>query len=81
MDIHSVIADPLFEGEAEMIPNKKYADVKGFRLQPNSPALKLGFQQIPVEKIGLYSDPRRASWPIVEAEGVREKPIIAEPKK
>jgi parallel beta-helix repeat protein len=78
MDIHSVIADPLFEGEAEMIPNKKYADAKGFRLQPNSPALKLGFQQIPVEKIGLYSDPRRASWPIVEAEGAREKPIIAE---
>jgi parallel beta-helix repeat protein len=81
MDIHSVIADPLFKGEAEMILNKKYADVKGFRLRPDSPALKLGFQQIPVEKIGLYFDPRRASWPIVEAEGVREKPIIAVPKK
>jgi hypothetical protein len=64
--------------KTEMIPNKKYAEVKGFRLQSNSPALKLGFQQIPVEKIGLYSDLRRASWPVVEAEGAREKPIIAE---
>jgi hypothetical protein len=34
--------------------------------------LKLGFKPIPVEKIGPYEDPLRASWPIVEAEGVRE---------
>jgi hypothetical protein len=36
-----------------------------FRLQPDSPAFKLGFKPIPVEKIGLYADPLRASWPVV----------------
>jgi parallel beta-helix repeat protein len=78
MDIHSVVADPLFEDEAEMVPNKKYSDVKGFKLRNDSPALKLGFKQIPVDKIGPYSDPRRASWPINEAEGAREKPLVTE---
>jgi len=42
-DTHSLLADPLF------------VDPKGgdFRLQPDSPALELGFQPIPVNKIGL----------------------------
>ena len=30
-----------------------------FRLRPDSPALALGFQPIPVAKIGLYSDEYR----------------------
>jgi len=45
-----------------------------YRLKPDSPALKLGIKPIPVEQIGPYQDPLRASWPIVEAEGVREHP-------
>lgn len=67
-DAHSVVADPLF-----VDPDKD-----DYRLKPASPAFQLGFQPIPVEKIGPYEDPLRASWPIVEAEGVREKPIPAE---
>ncbi len=35
-----------------------------FGLKPTSPAWKLGFQRIPIEKIGLYKDERRASWPV-----------------
>jgi hypothetical protein len=35
-----------------------------YRLQPESPALKLGFEPIPVERIGCYADPLRASWPV-----------------
>ena len=35
-----------------------------FRLRPDSPAWKLGFQAIPVEEIGLYRDPLRVSWPV-----------------
>ncbi len=35
-----------------------------FRLRDDSPAFRVGFQRIPVEKIGLYEDPRRASWPV-----------------
>jgi len=42
-DAHSLIADPLF-----LDPSKD-----DYRLKPDSPAFKLGFQPIPVEKIGL----------------------------
>ena len=64
-DAHSILADPLFVDPAH----------DDYRLRPDSPAFKLGFKPIPVEKIGPYQDPLRASWPIVEAEGAREKPI------
>ena len=37
---------------------------KDFRLKEDSPAFKLGFKPIPVDKIGPYQDPDRASWPI-----------------
>ena len=42
-DRNSLIADPLF-----VAPEKN-----DFRLKPNSPAFRLGFQVIPVERIGL----------------------------
>ena len=58
-DEHSVLADPLFVDPAS----------HDYRLKPESPALKLGFKQIPFEKIGPYEDELRASWPIVEAPG------------
>ena len=44
-DAHSVIADPLFVN----------AEQEDFRLRPESPALKLGFQPIDVSKIGIRS--------------------------
>lgn len=42
-DQHSVVADPLFV-------DPEHGD---YRLKPESPALKLGFKPIPVERIGL----------------------------
>jgi parallel beta-helix repeat protein len=42
MDVHSIIADPLFVNAANF----------DFRLKPNSPALKLGFQQIDMSTVG-----------------------------
>jgi parallel beta helix pectate lyase-like protein len=39
----------------------------GFQLRRDSPAYRLGFQRIPIERIGLYKDVRRASWPVREA--------------
>ncbi len=66
-DKHSVVADPMFVD----------IDKDDFRLRPGSPAFKLGWKPIPVEKIGPQKDPLRASWPIVEAEGAREKPLNA----
>jgi parallel beta-helix repeat protein len=64
-DTHSAVADPLFVDAAK----------DDYRLEPESPALKLGFKPIPVEKIGPYKDDSRASWPIKQAEGAREKPL------
>jgi parallel beta-helix repeat protein len=61
-DRNSLVADPLF-----VAPDKD-----DWRLRPGSPAFKLGFQPIPVDKIGPYRDPLRASWPIIEAPGARE---------
>lgn len=67
-DRASLVADPLF-----VAPGKD-----DWRLKPESPAFKLGFKPILVEKIGIYQDALRASWPIREAEGAREHPIIME---
>ena len=61
-DRHSLVADPRFVDPAK----------DDYRLRPDSPAFRLGFKPIPVEKIGPYPDPDRASWPIVEAVGARE---------
>ncbi|MCC6444492.1 MAG: right-handed parallel beta-helix repeat-containing protein [Armatimonadetes bacterium] len=44
----------------------KFADAsrQDFRLKPDSPAWKLGFKPIPAEKIGLYKDSHRITWPV-----------------
>ncbi len=52
-DQHSIVADPLFEN----------AEARDFRLKPESPALKLGFQPIDLSKVGLYGDPAWMSKP------------------
>ncbi len=51
---HSIIGDPLFVDAAH----------DDYRLQPESPAFKMGFKPIPQERIGLYPSPNRASWPV-----------------
>ena len=37
---------------------------KSFQLRDDSQAYELGFKPIPIEKIGLYEDEERASWPV-----------------
>jgi hypothetical protein len=37
---------------------------ENFQLKDDSPAYKLGFQRLPLEKIGLYQSPQRSSWPV-----------------
>ncbi len=57
LDRNSVVSDPLFD---QSKPGT-------FQLLPASPALKMGFQPIPFDKIGPYEDAMRASWPIRES--------------
>lgn len=45
-----------------------------FALKPDSPVWKLGFQPLPLEKIGLYKSPERASWPVKSAVRPLETP-------
>ncbi|HEY2584335.1 MAG TPA: right-handed parallel beta-helix repeat-containing protein [Tepidisphaeraceae bacterium] len=56
LDKSSVVADPMF-----VDPSKD-----DYRLQPASPALKLGFRPIPFDKIGPHADANRATWPVRE---------------
>ena len=53
------------------------AEHLNFRLREESPAWKLGFQRIPIEKIGLYPSDDRASWPVHHK--VRPKPSVTAP--
>jgi hypothetical protein len=65
-DIERKVRD-LVKLEANLInEDPKFVDEKAgnFQLRADSPAWKLGFEQIPVEKIGLYRDADRASWPV-----------------
>ncbi len=67
-DAHSLVANPGFVRP----------DRDDYRLRPNSPALKLGFRPLPIERMGLGSSPERASWPVVEA-SVSRDPAIPPP--
>lgn len=61
---------PLVRFEDNLVNvDPKFVDQRAanFQLQADSPAWKLGFQPIPVEKIGVYEDERRASWPVRHA--------------
>ena len=55
----TIIANPQFVNEENPEQGK-------FQLNTNSPALTYGFMQIPFDKIGLYQNDNRASWPVPE---------------
>ncbi len=54
------LADNLIDIDPHFIAPENH----DFRLRDDSPAWALGFKSIPIEKIGLYEDERRASWPV-----------------
>jgi len=54
------LKDNLLKGDPRFVDAKSL----DLQLRDDSPAYKLGFKRIPIEKIGLYKDDRRASWPV-----------------
>jgi hypothetical protein len=67
-DSFAAQAKPLITFEDNLLdadPRFVDAEELDFRLRKDSPAWDLGFRRIPVEKIGLYADASRASWPVV----------------
>jgi hypothetical protein len=55
-----LLADNLINEDPKFVAEK----TGDFQLRADSPAWKLGFERIPTEKIGLYQDANRASWPV-----------------
>jgi len=53
-----VIANPMFANQDDPADGK-------YQLNADSPTLKLGFKQIPFDKIGLYQSKNRLSWPFL----------------
>ncbi len=56
----------IIDGDPGFVDRKdsEFSGPLDFRLKEDSPAWKLGFQKIPVEKIGLYIDEYRTSLPV-----------------
>jgi hypothetical protein len=52
------------ENLVDVDPHFVDAKTQNFQLRPDSPAWSIGFQKIPIEKIGLYPSPDRATWPV-----------------
>ncbi len=57
---HQTVADNFVDKDPHFV-DRQGAD---FRLRADSPAKATGFRPIPVIRIGLYRDRRRASWPV-----------------
>ncbi len=54
--------DPLFKTPQRFGESKSPRAVD-FALKPDSPAWAIGFEKLPLEKMGLYEDESRVSWP------------------
>jgi len=69
--------DPLFVGAKKLADPQAFPVATDFALKPQSPALKLGFEPIPVAQIGLYQSPDRASWPAKHIVRTKERQALA----
>ncbi|HPA19040.1 MAG TPA: right-handed parallel beta-helix repeat-containing protein [Verrucomicrobiae bacterium] len=63
----------LLDGDPKFVDREKL----DFRLRDDSPAFKLGFRPIPIEKIGLYQSADRATWPVSHS----VRPMVEPPPK
>jgi hypothetical protein len=58
--------DPRFV-TPERIGEGKQPHAVDFALRADSPVWAIGFKKLPLEKIGLYQDANRATWPVTHA--------------
>lgn len=65
-DAGSVEADPLLSSP----------ELDDYRLAAGSPADRIGFVPLPLDLMGLIQGEYRKVWPVVEASGAREKPLV-----
>ena len=72
-----IVKDNLVDEDPQFMDRDK----GDLRLKPTSPAFKLGFKPLPVEKMGLYQDERRASWPVVHQPRELPQEQVAEQPK
>jgi hypothetical protein len=63
MENNLVDVDPGF-ATPERIGDGKEPRAVDFALKADSPAWGVGFEKLPLDKIGLYEDESRASWPV-----------------
>jgi hypothetical protein len=64
---HQVVIDNLvFDDDRGWIRIVRDAEGHPIDLEFSDPAVleQIGFERLPLERIGLYEDPRRASWPV-----------------
>lgn len=76
------IARPYVKFEDNLIgEDPHFVDAKksDFRLKSDSPAWKVGFKPIPIDKIGLVNDENRASWPVVHLS--EPAPVVKHPEE
>ncbi|NOY82144.1 MAG: hypothetical protein GXP31_14195 [Kiritimatiellaeota bacterium] len=66
-DANSILADPMFV-------DPQHPERAKFAMRPGSPARRIGFKPIPVDKIGVFPGPNRATWPVKLARVDREAP-------
>ena len=60
-------------------PGLKNPDNGDFTLDPKSPVfITCGFEPLPLDKIGLYNDELRASWPVLHPSGNYETLLVDE---
>lgn len=61
-----------FSGNVFINYNPGFVDIKhrNFQLKDDSPAFKVGFKRIPMEKIGLYKDEFRKTLPVLREAGL-----------
>jgi hypothetical protein len=64
--LQTVTNNLAFDGDKDWVSLTKDAAGRPTRLQFKDPAAvqAIGFAPLPIEKMGLYADDRRASWPV-----------------